>query len=363
MEAMSRFPFPVPLGWYQLGWSDELAPGDVWPLYYFGRDLVLWRDTEGVAHLQNAICPHLGGHLGHGGHVEGCELQCPFHGWKFDAAGDNSEIPYAERPNRSAHITTYPVIERNGLLMAWYHPEGAEPTWEIPEIPEFNDPENYSPMQRRTVEIPAAWQEIAENQVDSAHFRYVHNTEQVPEVTLYETDGPLARMRSIQKFPTPRGVVEGSIDVDTYGPGFGVIRFGGIVETVLLGCNVPVTTDECELRFSFTVRKLDDELATSSVGDAFVEEVSRQVIEDIPIWKWKGHVAKPALAANDGPYLKFRKWASQFYAEGVDLDQDIYPPNRPDSARPQPEGTHKATASSRLKGEDVIRSDMMTGAP
>ena len=51
-------------------------------------------------------------------------------------------------------------------------------------------------------------------------------------------------------------MVEGRIDVDTYGPGLSVIRFGGIVDTVLMGCNTPVTNDECELRFSFTVRKL-----------------------------------------------------------------------------------------------------------
>ncbi len=140
-----------------------------------------------------------------------------------------------------------------------------------------------------------------------------------------------------------------------------MIRFGGIVETVLMGCNVPVTNEECELRFSFTVRKLGDDAVTSTVGDAFVEEVTRQVIEDIPIWKWKGHVSRPALADTDGPYLKFRTWASQFYAEGVELDQEIYPPNRPDRPRPEPEGTHKATASSRLKDEDVIRADMMAG--
>jgi nitrite reductase/ring-hydroxylating ferredoxin subunit len=358
---MSRFPFPVPSGWFQVSWARELGVGDVQPLYYFARDLVLWRDAEGVAHLQDALCPHLGGHLGHGGHVEGCGLQCPFHGWKFDGAGANSEIPYSDRVNRKAHIRTYPLVERNGLLMAWYHPFDEPPKWEIPVVPEFNDPEHFSPMVERIVDIPAAWQEIAENQVDSAHFRYVHNTDQVPEVTLYETDGPLARIRSIQRFPTPRGVVDGAIDIDSFGPGFGVIRFGGIVDTVLMGCSVPVTEDECQLRFSFSVRKLADERATSTVGDAFVEEVTRQVIEDIPIWKYKGHVSRPALADTDGPFLKFRAWASQFYAEGVHLDRDIYPPNRPSTARPEAEGTRKKTASARLKNEDVIHVDMMSG--
>ncbi|MGZ6964917.1 MAG: Rieske 2Fe-2S domain-containing protein [Acidimicrobiia bacterium] len=356
---MRRSPFPVPFGWFQVGWAADLSPGDVKPLYYFGRDLVLWRDLEGRAHLHDAICPHLGGHLGHGGHVERCDLMCPFHGWLFDGEGRNSAIPYSGRVNRQARVRTYPLVERNGLLLGWYHPDDAPPAWEIPEIPEFNDPEHYAPMLQRSFDIPAAWQEIAENGVDSAHFRYVHNTDQLPELELYETEGPLARMRSVQKFPTPQGVVDGRIDVDTYGPGFGVIRFRGIVDTVLMGCDTPITTDTTQLRFSFTVRKFADDAATSSVGEAFVEEVSRQVIEDIPIWKHKGHVRRPALADTDGPYLTFRKWAAQFYAEGVHYDRDVYPPDPPESGEPEPEGIHKQTASARLKGEDVARADMM----
>lgn len=88
-------------------------------------------------------------------------------------------------------------------------------------------------------------------------------------------------------------------------------------------------------------------------------EVTRQVIEDIPSRKYKGHVAKPALADNDGRYLKFRKWVSQFYAEGVEYDHDAYPSTPPDSAEPEGEGVHKRTASARLKDEDVARVEMM----
>ncbi|MCU0267241.1 MAG: Rieske 2Fe-2S domain-containing protein [Acidimicrobiales bacterium] len=359
---MSRFPFPIPFGWFQVAWSADLQPGDVRPLYYFGRDLVLWRDAEGTAHVQDAICPHLGAHLGHGGHVEQCNLQCPFHGWLFDGEGRNVEIPYAERPNGKARLRTYPVLDRNGLVLAWYHPEQAPPMWDIPEIPEFNDPQHFSPLVGRSFDIPAAWQEIAENQVDVAHFRYVHNTDIIPEVAEYTTEGHMAFLRSTQKFPTPRGVVDGRIDVDTYNPGFGVIRFSGIVDTVLMGCCTPVTAEECQLRFTFTVRRFDDAAFTSAVGDAFVEEVSRQVQEDIPIWKHKGHVTVPALAATDGPYLQFRKWASQFYAEGVTYDREVYPPNRPSSSEPEVEGVHKLTASARIKGEADIHAGMSSAS-
>ncbi len=356
---MSRTPFPVPFGWYQVGWPTDLEPGGVKPLYYFERDLVLWRDMEGEFHLQDAICPHLGAHLGHGGHVEHCALQCPFHGWKFDVDGNNCEIPYSQKVNRSAKIRTYPLINRNGILMVWYHPFDEAPMWEIPEVPEFNNLEEFAPLEGRSYEIPAAWQEIAENSVDSAHFRYVHNTDTVPEIVTYEQDGPLARMRSVQQFPTPQGVVEGKIDADQYGPGFSVVHFGGIVDTVLMGCSIPVTSDSCVMRFNFTVRKIGDAALTSTVGQAFINEVSRQVEEDIPIWKYKAHVTRPALAGEDGPYMKFRSWAKQFYAEGVELTEPVYPCDPPASSEPEAEGMQKLTASARLKGEATIAANMM----
>jgi len=107
------------------------------PLYYFGRHLVGWRDLEGTAHVHDAFCAHLGAHLGHGGSVDGCELVCPFHGWRYDVDGVNTAIPYSDRLNRKARLRTYPVVERNGVVLAWYHPDDEAPQWEIPEVPEL----------------------------------------------------------------------------------------------------------------------------------------------------------------------------------------------------------------------------------
>ena len=72
-----------------------------------------------------------------------------------------------------------------------------------------------------------------------------------------------------------------NIDIDQHGPGFSVIRFSGIVDTVLLGCNTPVTSDSTELRYSFVVRKFADDAVTSRVGAAFIDEVTQQVIEEL----------------------------------------------------------------------------------
>jgi 3-ketosteroid 9alpha-monooxygenase subunit A len=346
---MSRYPFPIPFGWFQVAWATDLEPGTVLPRYYFGKHLVLWRDDRGDVHLQDAYCPHLGAHLGHGGSVQGDEITCPFHGWRFDGEGTNTCIPYSERVNNRAKVRTYPTVVRNGLVMAWYHPEeAAAPTWEIPELEEFNSAEGFSPVVTRQYIVHAAWQELAENGADSAHFRYVHNTEVVPEIEEYVADGPHALMRSSQKFPTPRGVVEGRIDVDNWGPGFAITKFSGIVDTFLMGCNTPIDDETCELHFTFTVRSLGDDGVTSSVGDAFVNEVHKQVIEDGPIWENKAFIPRPALADTDGPFMKFRKWASQFYAEPYDLGTTVWEPPPPGSFETTMVNT-EATASSKYR--------------
>ena len=48
---MARYPFPIPYGWFQVAWPDELPVGKAKALYYFGRHLVGWRDEEGTAHI------------------------------------------------------------------------------------------------------------------------------------------------------------------------------------------------------------------------------------------------------------------------------------------------------------------------
>ncbi len=344
-----RYPFPIPFGWFCVGYPEDFPAGAAMPLYYFGRHLVGWRDAAGAVHVNDAFCPHLGAHLGHGGHVDGCELVCPFHGWQFDAEGANTAIPYSERLNRKARLRTYPTVESNGLVMAWYHPHDEAPAWELPEVPELNGHPDWSTVIRTSYTMDAAWQEMAENAVDSAHFRFVHNTATVPALEEYTTGFPEAVMRSSQKFPTPRGVMEGHIDSHAWGPGLSLVNFNGIVDTLNLAVTTPIEADRCVVRFNFAFKTMGDEATTRNVGRAFVAEVDKQVREDQPIWEHKAHLVRPALADNDGPFMKFRRWAAQFYAEPVGDERLVYPPPYwPDR---MDEAPAKATASARNMGE------------
>lgn len=310
-----RFPFSatMPKGWYQVGYSDELPPGEVRPMRYFNRDLVLFRGEEGTAHVLHAYCPHLGAHLGHGGRAEGDGIRCPFHDWRFDGEGRCTDIPYATRANNKARLPVFPVIEQDGFIWCWYHPWGEAPDWEPARVEEHGDPA-YTDYHRFRWVIRSSPQELGENQVDIAHFKYVHGTVVVPELAEVDEDGPYLRVRTVHQFDTPRGPWPGSIESQTWGFGQSIIRFRGIVDTCLAGSAVPIDDEYVELRFSFLYRKLEDEALSSSVGDALIADIRKQIEEDTPIWEHKVYIEHPALADGDGPFTAYRRWAKQFYA-------------------------------------------------
>ena len=311
---MSRFPMPrYPDGWYQVAYSEDLKPGDVEPLKYFGRDLVLFRTEAGEAKLLDAHCPHLGAHLGHGGKVKGDCIECPFHAWKFDGDGTCTEVPYAKKIPPKAKLDAWPVVEVNGFIMTWFHSQGEAPSWEVPALPEYSD-EEWIPYIRRRWKVKTHNQEMAENSCDSAHFEFLHGTQEQP-VTNVETHDHLLHMISTTKMMTPRGGADGKIEVHAYGFGFTTTRFNGIVETLLVSSATTIDEAYVDVRFSFTLKKLPSDMATSTVGDAFVNEVTRQLEQDIPVWENKIYVDPPVLCDGDGPIGLYRRWAKQFYSE------------------------------------------------
>ena len=171
----SRYPMPpYPNGWFQIGVSHELAPGQVETLRYFGRELVLYRTESGQALAVDPVCPHLGAHLGLG-KVLGEELECRFHRWRFGCDGRPACVPSAQRVPPKARLTQIPLLERNGILFLWHDAEGRPPAFELPDLAEYGH-EDWTEYKRLRWNIKSHNQEMAENSVDRAHFRYVHGT-------------------------------------------------------------------------------------------------------------------------------------------------------------------------------------------
>lgn len=311
---MGRFPFPAyPVGWYHLAYADDVRAGDVRPVRCFGRDLVCFRGESGASHVLDAHCPHLGAHIGYGGTVCGDLVACPFHGWRFDGEGVNVEVPYSTRTNAQARLQPWPVVERNGILFVWYHPSAAEPAWEPPEVPEYRDPEMAWLKGPETYLIRSHVQEMGENSVDVAHFRFVHGVAGFRGCRA-TTDGPKLESVAEVTFVTPRGDVDGTMDTELWGMGLHIVRSRGIAQWCSFVTMTPVEEELVEARYTFMVPRSPDG-RPSRVGEGLIRDFEKQILQDIPIFEHKVHRDPPALILGDGPILTYRRWARQFYPE------------------------------------------------
>ena len=311
---MSRFNFPVPHGWFYLGESAGLAPGELRPIRRFAKDLMLWRGQDGVAHLQDAYCPHLGANIAQGGKVNGNVVECPFHHWTFGGDGAVAAIPYASKINPYARLPCFPVQEHYGNLMGWYHPAGVPPLFDLPAVPQLDSGEFVGPISESHL-IRTCQQEMAENTVDGAHFQTIHGHPGAAHYDGFEFDGPRMRMDSKQVFPSSRGPVEGTLSSENWGFGFAVVGYQTLVEICMLTISAPIEADVTEQVFQVYYRNPTGDEKINRIGQAFAKEVNRQLREDQPIWEQKIYRAKPYLCDGDGPFVKFRRWAKQFYAE------------------------------------------------
>ncbi|MFP3901131.1 MAG: Rieske 2Fe-2S domain-containing protein [Acidimicrobiia bacterium] len=297
-----RYPFPVPNGWFVVAESAELAPGDVRALHYFGRDLVLYRTEDGAPRVMDAHCMHLGAHLAVGGRVRGSCIQCPFHGWMFDGeSGRCTEIPYGDmtRIPPKAHSRSYPTLERNHMVWAWYHAEGKPPFYDVPEVEEFGDPE-WSPIVVKRFQINVSAQDMAENNVDFSHFRFVHGSDAIPEDE-FITEGTYKK--------TIAG--GGSFVREGFGLGLGVLRVTDVV--TFLSSTTPIEEDSVDVRWVFTAPKAAGEDAVHAAAESFCAGVS----QDIPIWENKVYRDPPVITRTEKLILEHRRWSRQFYS-GLD---------------------------------------------
>jgi nitrite reductase/ring-hydroxylating ferredoxin subunit len=311
---MSRFPFPMPFGWFKVAMPDEIPAAELVTRRFFGNELVLWRDSAGDVVCQQAYCPHLGAHIGVGGTVEGSCVRCPFHGWAFGAGGENVEIPYAEHPNRKAKLRTFPTQTHAGVVFAWYHPDGVAPMWDLMPVPEYDDPE-YGAYQQFDFTIRTCIQELSENGFDHAHFQFVHSHPKVGTVENIEFRGYDRTVLTSQQFPSSRGPVDARIDIYGRGPGIAVTRYRGLIDASLLGCSTPIDDETTHLSFLFTLKNPDADEHVASIARAFVRSVTSEVGQDIPIWENKRYEPNPALASSEKPITQFRRWIQQFYVE------------------------------------------------
>jgi len=320
---------PLPNGWFRVAYSQELPSGKVLSLHYFGQELVLFRTADGIPHLFDAHCPHMGAHLGYGGCVEGTAIRYPFHGWLMDGTGRCIEVPYASKIPPKAHLRTWPVREVNGMILVYYHAQAQPPDWEIPPFPEYTSSAwtPFRPVHRWKIRTHA--QEIAENGIDTGHMPFLHH-QQTRSITsdALEVHGPVLihRMSHVYNiFWATKWLggaeVIGPLDITYYGLGC-VVNRARVHAGIELGYFVmflltPIDAEYTEVHGVFSMQKVLNRAVTWLLSAKAIREGGKTIEQDIPIWENKVYRHDPMLCDGDGPIMQYRRWARQFYCEPV----------------------------------------------
>ena len=330
----TRFPFSsYPRGWYVVALSEELVPGEVKTLRYFGRELVAFRTESGVLSITDPTCPHLGAHLG-GGCVEGEKLRCPFHGWAFGPDGGCREVPYAPKIPPKARLRSWHVREVNGVVHAWFCPNAGEPQWE----PQVFEDEGWTRNRSVRWEVRTHPQEIAENTVDCAHLGPVHDVSTV-EVRELEQEGPYMRvlLHMVARgtaLGMPDEVNDVDLDVELHGLGQLVavanVTTAGFVSRQRIH-PTPIDDEHVAIYGVVNTRFMPDPEYTEEIAELFYEAFVEDFARDFPIWENKAYLEKPMLAGGDGPIGRYRKWCRQFYDEVAETETKV-------EVEPQPTG-------------------------
>lgn len=180
-DLMCRVGKDTPMGkamrryWTPAMQSDDLPEpgGDPRRLVLLGDSYVAFRGEDGKVAVLDELCPHRRVSLALG-RVDGCTIQCIFHGWTFAADGELLEAPnvWEENFTKRVRAKSYPVREAGGLVWVYLGPKELEPPF--PHYPWFDvEPKNrinvYLVEQCNYVQtMEALW--------DSSHLNILHQS-------------------------------------------------------------------------------------------------------------------------------------------------------------------------------------------
>ncbi|MYK38803.1 MAG: Rieske 2Fe-2S domain-containing protein [Gemmatimonadetes bacterium] len=326
---------PFPEGWFFVTTRKALLGEKLIEKTWMGEEIVAWCDGEGRICVADAMCPHLGSHLGPtvGGIVrDGC-LVCPFHGFEFDTTGQCVATPNAPAP-KAAKLKVYETREILGLVFAWYGSNGRPVQWDLPDGPpsaaEWGEPGF------RTLRFRGHPQETAENSVDFGHLRYVHGYDNVTPVGSVTVDG--AYLKSCFDFKRVRrilGIKDLVYDISAvthiYGLGYSLVEIhektidmnarlwvlltpidGTLIDLVLVSQLREIRKPR---RFITGLGFLPMKLRQRLMNYILLSQQKRDVLQDVVIWERKRYQTPPRLCRADGPIGTYRRYCRQFYPD------------------------------------------------
>ncbi|MEY3148312.1 MAG: hypothetical protein RL688_1531, partial [Actinomycetota bacterium] len=168
MTSISNLSAELKSVWHPIGRADSFGETPT-RIELVGEAYVVVR-LDGEIKVFADICPHRYARLSDG-QVVGSNIQCPYHGWQYDANGRCAHVPALgiEATLPPAQLTIPFVQEKYDLV--WVSP--LEPIIDILQIPEWED-ESLTRVWMPPIDINAGAAQSIDNFLDFAHFPFVH---------------------------------------------------------------------------------------------------------------------------------------------------------------------------------------------
>lgn len=177
--------------WYAAAWDHEIGR-EVLARVILKEPVVLYRRLDGTPVALEDRCAHRRLQLSMG-HLVGDDLQCRYHGLRYDCTGKCIKIPGQKTIPKNLRVRSYPIVERHKFIWIWM---GAAERADESKIPDFHllDDPAWCPTGDR-YHVPANYQLIIDNLCDLSHVAYLHSA-----YTGNEPVGELARIKTKRSF-------------------------------------------------------------------------------------------------------------------------------------------------------------------
>ncbi|KAH0461195.1 hypothetical protein IEQ34_008770 [Dendrobium chrysotoxum] len=161
--------------WYPLYLTAEVPQDAPLGLTVFHKQIVLYRDFNGVLRCYEDRCPHRLAKLSEGQLVDG-RIECLYHGWQFEGDGKCVKIPQlpegAKIP-RAACVRTYEVRDSQGVVWVWMSDKTPPNLSKLPWFEHYAKP---GFLDTSTIhELPYDHSILLENLMDPAHVPISHD--------------------------------------------------------------------------------------------------------------------------------------------------------------------------------------------
>src|ERR1700723_3079389 len=174
----------LPGFWYRALPADRVGRNQLHPATLLEIPLIVGRDRQGRPFALRDACPHRGMPL-HDGHFDGTNVECPYHGWTFDAHTGQCQLIPSLTADQNLKVDriyagSYPCEEQDGFVWVYIpepSPQGAGFIKSAGAPQSAPQVEKFSPHYKLaylTADMPVSVDHGIIGLMDPAHGPFVH---------------------------------------------------------------------------------------------------------------------------------------------------------------------------------------------